>query len=126
MTDHPSVTQPSLINQENLLDALHPAITHKWKQLGESLAIDEDHWDEIFTNGETDEECLKEILDVWIKKSSPTWKEVADTVQMIGENKLAESLYTECKMKKHVFFLCGAVFLHALFKTQEFSVFYVP
>ena len=88
---------PTPVNVENLLDALHPAITHKWKKLGESLGIDEDDLDEIFTIGETDEECLKDVLEVWIKKSSPTWKEVADTLKSIGEKKLAESLYIKCK-----------------------------
>ena len=85
------------VNLENLFDALHPTVTPKWKLLGQVLGVDEDHIDEIFTDGETDEECLKNVLEVWIKKSSPTWKEVADTVQKIGENKLAESLYIQCK-----------------------------
>ena len=71
-------------------------MTHNWKKLGESLGVDEDFIDEIYTI-ETDEECLKKILKVWIKKSSPTWKEVADALQTIGENKLAESLYIKCK-----------------------------
>ena len=115
-------------------------MTHNWKKLGESLGVDEDFIDEIYTI-ETDEECLKKILKVWIKKSSPTWKEVADALQTIGENKLAESLYIKCKthhcdcvyqsmlnerihsslytsccfVEETCFLLCGAVFLHSLF-----------
>ena len=96
MTDHLPSSQQSSTNQDNLFAALHPAMTHNWKKLAESLGVDEDFIDEIYTI-ETDEECLKKILNVWIKKSSPTWKEVADTLQTIGENKLAESLYIKCK-----------------------------
>lgn len=95
MTGHPSSTP---VNFENLFDALHPAVTPKWKQLAEVLRVDEDLIDEIFTNNNgIDEECLKDILDVWLKKSSPTWKGVADALQRIGEDQLAESLYVKCK-----------------------------
>ena len=136
MTDHLPLSQQSSTNQDNLFAALHPAMTHNWKKLAESLGVDEDFIDEIYTI-ETDEECLKKILNIWIKKSSPTWKEVADTLQTIGENKLAESLYIKCKthhcdcvyqsmlnerwytswcfVEEACFVLCGAVFLHALF-----------
>ena len=105
VTNHPPLTQPSSINPENLFAALHPAMTHKWNEFGESLGINEDLIDEIYTNSETDEECLKEILDVWIKKSSPTWKEVADSLKSIGEKKLAESLYIKRKLHYSVFVL---------------------
>ena len=95
MTGHPPSTP---VNKENLLDALHPAVTPKWRQLAEVVGVDEDLIDEIFTNNNgIDEECLKDILDVWLKKSSPTWKGVADALQRIGEDKLAESLYHKRK-----------------------------
>ena len=94
MTGHPPSTP---VNKENLLDVLHPAVTPKWRQLGEVVGVDEDLIDEIFTNNEADEECLKDILDVWLMKSSPAWKGVADALQRIGEDKLAESLYHERK-----------------------------
>ena len=94
MTVHP----PSIpVNLENLLDVLHPAVTSKWQQLGKVLGVDEDFIDIIFTNNEIDEECLKEILEVWIKKSSPTWKDVADALRKTGETQLAESLYLKRK-----------------------------
>ena len=73
-------------------------MTPKWKQLAEVLGVDEDLIDEIFTNNNgIDEECLKDILDVWLKKSTPTWKGVADAAQKTGENQLAESLYHKRK-----------------------------
>ena len=103
MTGHPSSTP---VNFENLFDALDPAVTPKWKQLAEVVRVDEDLIDEIFTNNNgIDEECLKDILKVWLKKSSPTWKSVADAVQKTGEDQLAESLYHKCKTHHSVFVL---------------------
>ena len=95
MTGNPPSTP---VNSENLFDALHPAVTPKWQQLAKMLGVDEDLTDEIFTNNNgIDEECLKDILDVWLKKSSPTWKGVADALQRIGEDQLTESLYHKRK-----------------------------
>ena len=96
MTDHPTPNQQSSVNLDSLFAVVHPAAA-KWQQLGEVLGIDEDLIDEIFTNNETDEECLKDILDVWLKKSSPAWKCVAVALQKIGEDQVAESLYGKCK-----------------------------
>lgn len=94
VTVHPPSTPANL---ENLFDALHPSVTPKWQQLGEVLGVKENLIDMIFTNNEMDEECLKEILEVWIKKSSPAWKDVADALRKTGETQLAESLYLKCK-----------------------------
>ena len=73
---------------------LHPTATDKWKKLGELLRIDEDLLDEIFTNNETDEECLKAVLEVWLQKSTNlTWRDVTHALKRIGNVELAESLY---------------------------------
>ena len=62
-------------------------MTTKWQKLGELLAMDEDLLDEIFTNNETDEECLKAMLELWLQKSmNPTWKDVTDALSTIGKN----------------------------------------
>jgi len=71
-------------------------MSHKWKQLAEVIAIDEDLVDEIFTNNEGDKVCLRAVLEVWIKKSV-TWKTVIDSLRKIGEDELAESLPHDCK-----------------------------
>ena len=99
---HPPSTH---VDVENLFGALHPAVTPKWKQLVKVLKVDEDLIDEIFNNNEMDEECLKDILKnilkdilkVWIKNSSPTWKNVTDVLWKFGEDQLAESLYVKRK-----------------------------
>jgi len=70
----------------------------KWQQLGEMLGMDEDLLDEIYTNHEMDEVCLRDMLETWFKKSvSPTWRAVTDALQKIGESQLAESLYLKCE-----------------------------
>lgn len=96
---HATVHPPSTpVNLENLLSGLHPAVTPKWQQLAEVLGVDEDLIDEIFTNSNgMDVECLNDILKIWLKKSSLTWKCVADALHKIGEDQLAESSYLKCK-----------------------------
>ena len=60
--------------------------------------MDEDLLDEIFTNNEADEECLRAMLEVWLQKSTnPTWKDVTDAISESREDWLAEYLYLKCK-----------------------------
>ena len=49
-----------------------------WKSLGEPLSVDEDLVDEIFTNNETDEACLREMLDCYMKRFDlkHNWEEI--------------------------------------------------
>ena len=48
--------------------------------------MDEDLLDEIYVNNETDEECLKVLLEVWLQKSTnPTWINVTDALAKIGK-----------------------------------------
>ena len=83
---------------ETLIAVLHPTVTPKWQKLGELLGLDEDLLDEILTNKETDGECLKGMLGVWLQKSmNPTWKDVTDALSECGEDQLAEYLYLKCK-----------------------------
>ena len=77
---------------ETLFTKLHPTVTPRWMKLGEQLGMDEDLLDEIYVNNETDEECLRVLLEVWLQKSTnPTWKNVTDAVAKIGKNWLPES-----------------------------------
>ena len=69
----------------------------KWKRLAEVIGIDEDLVDEIDTNNERDEECLRAVLEVLMKKS-PTWTTVTDSLRKIGEDQLAGSLYLKCEI----------------------------
>ena len=41
-------------------------VAPKWKSLGEALSLDEDILDEIYTNNETDEDCLRDMLERYL------------------------------------------------------------
>ena len=70
-------------------------MTAQWKKLGELLEIDEDRLDEIYTNNETDEECLRVMLQLWLQNPQAN---VTDALKTIGENQLAESLCLKCEI----------------------------
>ena len=71
---------------ENLLLHLLP-MASKWQALGESLSLDEDHLDEIFTNNETDEACLQEMLKLYMMRSDldHNWEEIDTTMRQVKE-----------------------------------------
>ena len=72
----------------------------KWQRFGELLGMDDDLLDEIYTNHERDEECLRDMLGMWFKKSeNPTWRAVTDALRKIGEGQLAESVYLKCEQR---------------------------
>ena len=62
---------------ENITAKLIP-MAGKWKEIGEALKFDEDHLDEIFTNNETDEDCLQAMLGFYFKNSNfeHNWEEM--------------------------------------------------
>ena len=53
--------------------------------------MDEDLLDEIFTNNETEDECLRAVLEQWLQ-IHPTFEDLSDALQKIGEKQLAELL----------------------------------
>ena len=70
-------------NIENVTAKLVPMVS-KWKEIGEALQFDEDHLDEIFTNNETDEDCLSTMLEFYFKNSDydHSWEEIDKTVRI--------------------------------------------
>jgi len=80
----------------------------KWQYLGEMLGMDEDLLDEIYTNHETDVECLMGMLEIWFKKN-PTWRAVTDALRKINEDELAESLYLKCEQLYCLYICCPPV-----------------
>jgi len=98
VASNPPSSQRCSLNLDNLFNELHP-MSPKWQQLGELLGMDEYLLDEIFTNHDRDEECLRDMLGMWFKKSeNPTWRPVTDALRKIGEGLLAESLYLKCTL----------------------------
>ena len=87
----------SSLHLNTLFTKLHPTVTTKWQKLGETLGIDEDLLDEIFTNNETEDECLRAVLEQWLQ-IHPTFEDLSDALQKIGEKQLAELLYSTSKI----------------------------
>ena len=78
---------------ENLLPLLR-SIASKWHSLGEALSLGEDRLDEIFTNNETDEACLRDILEFCDEQSDSqyTWEEIVAVLIKIGQKEIAEKI----------------------------------
>ena len=53
------------------------------------MSVDEDDIDEIFTNNETDEDCLCDLLDRFIVVHH-NWVDVEEALRKMGEEHLAE------------------------------------
>lgn len=82
-----------MIDGEDMFELLFP-IADKWRVFGEKLGCNEDLIDEIFTNNETDRECLHHLCDIYRKGRSRD--SVIHALQEIGETDLAEKcLYPE-------------------------------
>ena len=62
----------------------------KWQSLGGALSLDEDRLDEIFTNNETDEACLREMLELYMMRSdrNHSWEEIKAALKRIGNGEL--------------------------------------
>ena len=74
-----STVEPIPFDLEHLLPGLM-GVASKWKSLGEALSLDDDIVDEIFTNNETEEECLREMLERYLMRSDlkHNWEEIED------------------------------------------------
>ena len=72
-------------------------VASKWKSLGEALSLDDDIVDEIFTNNETDEECLREMLERYLMRSDlkHNWEEIEEALASIEKDSSGGS-GTEC------------------------------
>ena len=69
----------------------------KWQSLGETLSLDKDRLeDEVFTNNETDEACLREMLELYMMRSDldHSWEEVHTALEKIES--FSELPYSIC------------------------------
>ena len=77
------------------VETLFPALLYlapKWQSLGEALSLYEDCIDEIFTNNETDEACLRKMLEVYMMRSDlkHNWEEIHAAINKV-ESKQEET-----------------------------------
>ena len=84
---------PAPCTVENLLPLLYP-IASKWQSLGEALSLDEDDLDIIDTNNETNEACLQDMLEFYVKKSDSqyTWEKMATALKEMDQVTIAEKI----------------------------------
>ena len=89
-------SSPPAFTLESVIAALLPHAS-KWQSLGEALSLDEDRLDEIYTNNETDEICLQEMLEVYMMRPnlSHSWGEIQNALKKIG-GELTKGIY--CKL----------------------------
>ena len=75
-------------------ESLGTRLASKRQSLGEALSLDEDRLDEIFTNNETDEACLQEMLELYMARSDLNhgWEEVQKALKKIGEDSAVDQL----------------------------------
>lgn len=76
-----------MLSGEEMLALLMP-IASRWKEVAEKLGLGEDHVDEVFTNNESDQDCLCNITDVYHQRV--TVSSLVATLKEMGETDLAE------------------------------------
>ena len=76
-----------------------------WNILGRGLDIPRSKRDDIRRHYQTDLQCMQASLDYWERTHpAPSWKKVAEALQRVGEDTLAEEVTT-----KYVRGMCGNV-----------------
>ena len=80
------------VTTEQLFSFLHPHAS-KWQSLGIALSLDEDRLDEVYTNNEREEDCLREMLELYMMRSDldHSWEEVHTALEKIKSSR--ELLY---------------------------------
>ena len=74
-------------NLDHLFSYLLPVLS-KWQSLGKALSLDEDIIDEIYTNNETDEECLRDMLRRRLMRTDLklSWEEINEALKKVNES----------------------------------------
>ena len=69
--------------------------------MGEALSLDDDRLDEIYTNNETDEACLQEMLEVYVARSdlNHNWDEIQEAIKMIPGGGAIQAGIVSCKFQ---------------------------
>jgi hypothetical protein len=67
-----------------------------WRVIAEGLGFDEDLIDEIYTNNETEEVCLQDCVEQWMRLG-PTWQKLAHVLSDMGQNSLSQQAWSRGK-----------------------------
>ena len=90
----PSLTDASPIPKPLTAELAFTHLLHlssKWQSLGEALSLHEDQLDEIYTNNETDEACLQNMLELYVARPgfSHSWEKIEaakEAVEQLNHN----------------------------------------
>ena len=83
---------------QDLLKQLYSTASDSWEDIGILLGIDSRALDTIkATENSKSQSCLREMLKVWLKRVNPppSWSAIADAVEFMGDEYLANRLRTE-------------------------------
>ncbi|CAI8043109.1 hypothetical protein GBAR_LOCUS23920 [Geodia barretti] len=64
-------------------------VAGRWKEIAEGMEFDEDLIDEIDTNNDMDEGCLRVCVEMWVFKLQPSWEKLSRALRDLGEEELA-------------------------------------
>ena len=75
-----------------LLEKLSGKVDSKWQEFGLAMGHPKEMLGQL--SDYSNEDCLVEILDYWLKHhpDQPTWKEVADALEEMQDYELADSI----------------------------------
>ena len=93
-TVHNSPVKPEL---KDLMTELLNTVSDKWENIGILLGIEPGKLDTIKAAESLPQNCLREMLKIWLKRVSPppSWTAIADAVDLLGDQKLADLLRTK-------------------------------
>ena len=80
---------------KDLIKELYTTASDKWEFIGLLLGIKQSRLNTIkAAQSKVPENCLREMLDVWLKSVSPppSWAAIAEAIEFLGDQQLATSL----------------------------------
>ena len=91
-----SAVHSAIPELRDLLDALQHKVAHKWKTLGVFLKIPSGRLDNIEAKHHDPEDCLREMLKVWLNQVDPppTWASIINALDSdsLKEQRLVKEL----------------------------------
>ena len=75
----------------------------EWINIGVLLDIDPGRLDNIKADNHTVQNCLREMLRIWLTRLSPppSWAAIAEAIEVLGDQKLADQLRTKYHVLPH-------------------------
>ena len=83
---------------KDLAKELYNTTSDKWEDIGILLGIESGILDAIkAAENQAPQRCLREMLKLWLKRISPppSWAAIADAVELLGDQNLADHLRTK-------------------------------